>query len=187
MASLAPPLGSEALTFTAAARAALVGVLYDEYGRAAYSLALRLLGDRMAAEDVVHDVFVSIWRAADQFDSRRGTVRTWILAAIRHRCVDRFRGLAGRARRDLPLDLIAEMEDQADTFDIVAQRLRCETVRQALLTLPRDQRQAIELSYFDGLTHHELARYLQAPLGTVKGRLRLGLEKLRALNLQRET
>lgn len=185
MASLAPPLGTPDADLPVTARERLVGALYDAHGRAAYTLALHLLGDRMAAEDVVQDVFVNLWRAADQFDQRRGTQRTWLLASVHHRCVDRLRGASGRARADLPLDLFAETEEDEDTFDIVAQRLTGETVRAALASLPPEQRQALELAYFDGLTHQQLATRLQAPLGTIKGRLRLGLEKLRALDLPR--
>lgn len=162
-----------------------IGALYDQYGHLAYTLALRMLRDRMAAEEVVQDAFVGAWRGAGSFDASRGSMKTWLLAAVHHRCVDRLRG-ARRAQHDVPLDLLHEMDGGGDTFDTVAERLRAAAVRRALAALPAEQRLAIELAYFEGLTHAELAERLQVPLGTLKGRLRLGLQKLRALGLQQD-
>lgn len=164
----------------------VIGRLYDAYGAPALALAVRMLGDHMAAEEVVQDVFLSAWRSAASFDPSRGTPRAWLLASVHHRCIDRLRGRGGRSRRHVSLDILNEGVAGSDTFDQVAQRLQTAAIRQALAALPIEQRQAIELAYFEGLTQVAIAERLTIPLGTVKGRLRLALEKLRELHARQE-
>jgi RNA polymerase sigma-70 factor (ECF subfamily) len=158
-----------------------LGLLYDRYARVAIAVAYRVLGNHASAEDVVQEAFLAVWRRVDSFDSSRGTVRSWLLTIIRNGAVDRRRGRHARALQDATLDDVAFRLATPDeeTFDTVASSVEAERVREALATLPADQREAIELAYFGGLTHQEIAERTGAPLGTVKGRMRLGLHKLR--------
>jgi RNA polymerase sigma-70 factor, ECF subfamily len=159
-----------------------LGLLYDRYGRLALAVAYRVLGDYHAAEDAVQDAFLAVWRRVDSFDRRRGAVRGWLLTIVRNAAVDRRRGRHAHSRQDAPLDDEAfrlATEDEA-TFAVVASSVEARRVREALAGLPAEQREAIELAYFGGLTHQEIAERTGAALGTVKGRLRLGLHKLRA-------
>lgn len=153
-----------------------LGVLYDRHGRSAFGLAFRLLGDRARAEDVTHDAFLAIWRHADAYDPARGRVRAWLLTAVRNRCLDILRDRPPGRRTD---DLEALPDDGGgDPFESALSRLQADAVRAALAALPDEQREVIVLAYFDGLTHVEIAARSGLPLGTVKGRLRLGLVKL---------
>jgi RNA polymerase sigma-70 factor (ECF subfamily) len=155
--------------------------LYDLYGPRCFGLALRLLShDQGAAEDVVQDVFVRVWQCAHMFDGERGSARAWIMASTSNACVDRVRH---RARRLTPISgaVIADVPDPTDVWRDVAQRLAAEEVRAALNSLPREQKVAIELAYFEGFTCTQIAGYTGAPLGTVKERIRLGLRKLRVV------
>jgi RNA polymerase sigma-70 factor (ECF subfamily) len=155
-----------------------LGALYDRYGRLALWLANQMLSDGSSAEDVVQDVFVSIWRNCRSYDSGRGNVRTWLLAAIRHRCIDVRRARPGAP--PVPLDPELATEVGIDTiWESLGPRIDAEAVRQAIVTLPWDQRAAVYLAYYQGLTHAQIASRLQIPLGTVKSRLRLALDKLR--------
>jgi RNA polymerase sigma-70 factor (ECF subfamily) len=159
-----------------------LGHLYDQYGRLAFALAYRMLGERGVAEDVVQEAFLNVWRRAESFQPGRGSVRSWLLSIVHNLAIDRRRGRYRRELSDLPLEVVDySLEDANDPFETVAESLAADQVRAALSALPDDQRQAIELAYFAGLTHHEIAERLDAPLGTVKGRLRLGLRKLRAV------
>lgn len=159
-----------------------LGVLYDRHRRCAFAVALRILDDACAAEDAVHDAFLAVWRRSETFDAGRGTARGWLLAIVRHAAIDRRRSRgahahldASVARRDHQLEASAD-----ETFSAVTAHLEAERIRAALDDLPSEQREAIELAYFGGLTHQEIAERTGTPLGTVKGRLRLGLHKLRA-------
>ncbi len=156
-----------------------VAILYDRYGGLTYGLAYRILGERGAAEDVVQDTFLSVWRRATSFQSGRGSVRTWLLSIVHHRAIDRLRGTAGRARRDAPLDdldRVAEVDDPWREVETMVQR---DVLRRGLAGLPDAQRRTIELAYFGGHTQHEIAAMMDVPVGTVKGRMRIGLQKLR--------
>jgi len=179
LADTAAQADTAAFTLIGNGDATGLGLLYDRYGGLAFALAVRVLGDRLAAEEVVQDVFVNAWRAAAQFDSERGSVRAWLLASVHHRCIDQLRRRAGRGDHAVPLDSVAEVAGTADVAGEVLRRLDATTVRAALATLPAEQRQALLLAYFDGLPATAIARALALPLGTVKGRLRLGLQKLR--------
>jgi RNA polymerase sigma-70 factor, ECF subfamily len=157
-------------------------VFYDRHGGAAYSLAYRIVGDPTAAEDVAQEAFLSIWRSKARYDPARGSVRAWALGIVRNRAIDALRREGGRAPK-LDLDDEAALEREEAPQRTEAEALRRETARQvrgALGTLPNEQSRVIELAYFGGFTHTEIARMLGMPIGTVKGRMRLGLEKMRA-------
>ncbi len=156
-------------------------VLYDRHGAAAYSLAYRIVGDRNAAEDVAQEAFLSIWRSNARFDRARGSVRSWVLSVVRNRAIDALRRGGGQAPK-LDHDDDGLLEARPAAEDTEHEAIRRETSRElrgALETLPDDQSQVIQLAYFGGFSHSEIAEMLSMPLGTVKGRMRLGLEKVR--------
>jgi RNA polymerase sigma-70 factor, ECF subfamily len=156
-------------------------VYYDRHGGAAYSLAYRIVGDRNAAEDVTQEAFISIWRSGARFDRTRGSVRAWTLGIVRNRAIDALRRSAGRAPK-LTFDdeAILEQEPAPESTEEEALRRReSDELRGVLRELPDDQSKVIQLAYFGGFTHSEIARMLGMPLGTVKGRMRLGMEKIR--------
>jgi RNA polymerase sigma-70 factor (ECF subfamily) len=157
--------------------------LYEHYGAMAYSIAYRITGDRGAAEDVVQEAFLGAWRNASRYVDGRGTVRTWLLSIVHHRAIDSI-------RRRRPTSELPEFETNLpdaltmpDTWSEVAENLDRESVIAALASISEVQREAIELAYFGGLTQTEIAERTGVPLGTVKGRLRLGLQGLRAVML----
>jgi RNA polymerase sigma-70 factor, ECF subfamily len=156
-------------------------VLYDRHGGAAFSLAHRIVGDRAVAEDVTQEAFLSVWRSGARFDAARGSVRSWTLSIVRNRAIDTLRRQAGSAPKlDFDDDATLEARPSGDLTD--AEAIRRETsrrVRGALQELPREQSEVIGLAYFGGFSHSEIAEMLGMPLGTVKGRMRLGLEKIR--------
>lgn len=153
--------------------------LYDRHSRLVYSLALRILRDQGDAEDVVQEVFAQLWRQASRFDVARGNLAAWMVTLARTRALDALR------RRNVRPKLAADAEapDRADETpgaDVqIVWASRAEEIRRALDTLPLLQRIAIELAFFDGLTHSEIAEQLEVPLGTVKTRVRQGLLRLR--------
>jgi RNA polymerase sigma-70 factor, ECF subfamily len=156
-------------------------VFYDRHGGVAYSLAYRIVGERSAAEDVTQEAFISIWRSGARFDRARGSVRSWTLSIVRNRAIDALRSRAGKAPK-LAFDDEAILEQRPAEELTEEEAMRHETateVRGALDTLPGDQAKVIELAYFGGFSHSEIAAMLGVPLGTVKGRMRLGLEKIR--------
>ena len=157
-------------------------VLYDRHGGAAYSLAYRIVGNRGAAEDVAQEAFLSIWRSNARFDIARGSVRSWVLSVVRNRAIDALRrGGAGAPKLDRDDDALLEARPAgAGTEDEAIRRETSRELRGALESLPDDQSKVIELAYFGGFSHSEIAEMLSMPLGTVKGRMRLGLEKIRA-------
>jgi RNA polymerase sigma-70 factor, ECF subfamily len=157
-------------------------IVYDRHGGAAYSLAYRIVGDRLVAEDVTQEAFLSVWRSGARFDRARGSVRTWLLGVVRNRAIDVLRREAGRAPTvSIELDTVPEQESRFEPTD--AEALRREAgreVRGVLADLPEDQLKVVQLAYFGGLSHSEIAEVLGMPLGTVKGRMRLAMEKMRA-------
>lgn len=155
--------------------------LYDRHGGAAYSLAHRIMGERQAAEDVTQEAFVSIWRSGSRYDPGRGSVRSWVLAILRNRAIDALRRSASRAPRlDHDDDGVLEAQASPERTDGEAlRRERARVVRGAMRELPHDQSQVLGLAYFGGFTHREISDMLEVPLGTIKGRMRLGLEKMR--------
>ena len=163
----------------AAGRQEALAALYDRYGRVAYSVALRILGDPGRAEDAVQDAFLKIWTNASSFDADRGTLRTWLLVSVRNRSIDYLRGRSAHERRELELQpAVAETGPRSDPWREVSLSLERTAVREAMSNLPAEQRQAIELAYFAGYSHREIADMTSVPLSTVKGRMRLALEKL---------
>jgi RNA polymerase sigma-70 factor, ECF subfamily len=158
-------------------------ILYDRHGGPSYSLAHRIMGETQAAEDVTQEAFLSIWRTSASYDATRGSVRSWLLQIVRNRSIDALRRASARgaARLDLDDEGVLEAQEAPERTDAEASRReRARRVRRALHDLPRDQAQVIGLAYFGGFTHSEIADLLGMPLGTVKGRMRLGLEKVRA-------
>jgi RNA polymerase sigma-70 factor (ECF subfamily) len=155
--------------------------LYDRHGRTAYGLAYRILGEAGAAEEAVQDAFLRVWRRAATFDAARGGVRPWLLTIVHHCAIDLLRRRSGLPPVVAGLDEIIERQPAPDAWTDVATRLDQERVRAAVATLPGEQRRAIEMAFFDGLTHREIAEKDGLPLGTVKGRLRLGLRRLQGL------
>jgi RNA polymerase sigma-70 factor (ECF subfamily) len=163
-----------------------LGALYDRYARIAYALAYRILGEAEGAEDVVHDGFISAWRGAESYRSERGNVRGWLLSIVHHRAVDVLRRKT--TFRPAPLEVAEHRPSDDDTAEEATRNVDHATVRAALEALPQAQRRTIELAYFGGYTHVELAEIMGVPLGTVKGRMRIGLQKLRrALEREAET
>jgi RNA polymerase sigma-70 factor (ECF subfamily) len=157
-------------------------VFYDRHGGAGYSLAYRILGDRTAAEDCIQEAFISIWKSGARFDRTRGSVRSWTLSIVRNRAIDALRSKAGKAPK-LTFDDDAILEARPAEEHTEAEVMAAETadeVRGALSQLPADQSKVIQLAYFGGFSQSEIAGMLNVPLGTVKGRMRLGLEKVRA-------
>jgi RNA polymerase sigma-70 factor (ECF subfamily) len=157
-----------------------VAELYDRHARPIYSLALRILGDVADAEDVVQEVFAQAWRQASRYSASRGAVAAWLLTLARSRAIDRLR--ARRARPGGSSDALAanQVIDAGPPVDSqVLSSEQVARVRAALDELPLLQRVAIELAYFEGLTHAEIAARLEQPLGTVKTRIRLAMLKLR--------
>ena len=155
-------------------------LLYDRHGGAAFSLAYRMVGKQAAAEDVVQEAFLSIWRSRLRYDKTRGSVRTWVLGIVHNRAIDGLRRSTVHDRRRETLDVVEERHEAKERTDVeVARREEARSVRGALNTLPDEQRQTIELAYFGGFTQSEIAKLLDQPVGTVKGRMRLGLEKMR--------
>ncbi len=157
--------------------------LYEQYGAMAFSIAYRITGDHAAAEDVVQEAFLGAWRNAARYVDARGTVRGWLLSIVHHRAID-----ATRRRRpaselpDTEVDLPTSLT-MPDTWAEVAAGIDRVAVQIALTRISLVQREAIELAYFGGLTQTEIAERTGVPLGTVKGRLRLGLQGLRAAML----
>jgi len=156
-----------------------LSALYDRHGRLAYTLAYRILGEASAAEDVVHDAFLSAWRGATGYRRERGNPRGWLMSIVHHRAVDVLRRKT--AFRPAPLEAAESRPSDADTAEEAARNLERRTVRDALATLPEAQRRTIELAYFGGYTQVELAELMGVPLGTVKGRVRIGLQKMRRI------
>jgi RNA polymerase sigma-70 factor (ECF subfamily) len=156
-------------------------ILYDRHGGVAYSLAYRIVGEKAAAEEVTQEAFVSIWRSGARFDHARGSVRSWMLSIVRNRAIDALRSRAGNAPKlTLDDDDILEQRPAKEFTDHEAiERETAMEVRSALGELPGEQSKVIELAYFGGFSQSEISRMLGVPLGTVKGRMRLGLEKVR--------
>jgi RNA polymerase sigma-70 factor (ECF subfamily) len=155
-------------------------VIFARHVDAAFSLAYRMCGRRSAAEDVVQEAFLSLWRTGTRYDQRRGSVRSWVLSVVHNRAIDSFRRSRVRTGRDVPDEGLAErMPADEHTDQEVERRDEAGQVRGALKDLPAEQRQVIELAYFGGFTHNQIAEMLELPPGTVKGRMRLALSKLR--------
>jgi len=156
-------------------------VLYDRLGGQAFGLAYRIMGDGLSAEDVVQEAFLTVWRQADRIDTARGKLSSFVLTLVHHKAIDALRARRGQVARQVPVDVADIEKPGADVSERVLQSLNRDEVRAALAAVSDDQRRAIEMAYYEGLTHVEIAEALELPLGTVKSRLRLGLEKMRAV------
>jgi RNA polymerase sigma-70 factor (ECF subfamily) len=155
-------------------------VIYERHAHAAFSLAYRMTGRRGAAEDVVQEAFLSLWRSGARYDRTRGSVRTWVLGIVHNRAIDSLRrNLRHDTRRASDEGIEERFEAKERTELQAAHSEEAAEVRSALDGLPEEQSKAIELAYFGGFSHSEIATMLEMPIGTVKGRIRLGLEKLR--------
>ena len=159
---------------------AAFAALYDRYAGAAYGLAYRIAGDAATAEDVVQEAFVSVWKQARRFDPQRGQVRSWLLTIVQNRAIDAVRRRSGRAERALPEGPEEFVAAGGRPDELAEWALEAEAVRDAVRQLPDDQRRTVEMAYFEGLTHAEVAARMGVPPGTVKSRMRLALEKMRA-------
>ena len=154
-------------------------LIYERYASIVFGMTYRLLGDRQAAEECTQDVFVSVWRTARTYDPERAQVSTWLFTIARNRAIDATRRRAAR-----PVDPHGEIrsaDESPDAADIVSAADDATRVAAAMAELPDAQREALSLAYFDGLSHSEIAERLRLPVGTVKGRIRLALDRLREL------
>ena len=170
----------ELMSLVAKGEARAFETIYERHCGAAFSLAYRMCGSRARAEDVAQEAFLSIWRAGGRYDRARGSVRTWVLGIVHNRAIDALRRTVVHERRRASDEGIEERFEASERTEVeAARREEAETIRGMLDTLPAEQSRVIELAYFGGFTHSEIAEMLGAPIGTVKGRMRLGLEKLR--------
>jgi RNA polymerase sigma-70 factor, ECF subfamily len=155
-------------------------VVFERHANAAFSLAYRMCGRRAVAEDIVQEAFLSLWRSGARYDRARGSVRSWVLRVVHNRAIDAFRREQATVSRDIRDEGITEtLPAREQTEAEVERRSDARVVRSALESLPPDQRKVIELAYFGGFSHTQIAETLDLPAGTVKGRMRLGLSKLR--------
>ena len=153
--------------------------LYDRHCHSAYSLAYKVLREKQAAEDLTQDAFIKVWQSADRYRPQRGSVRTWILSVVRNHGIDQLRARASRRRTLEKVEASAPRYEPSEAFAQAWGDVRLGLLREALAALPHVQQQVLDLAHFSGLTHMEIAERLGLPPGTVKGRMRLGLKKLR--------
>lgn len=179
---MAPKASDEELGRALADRdSSALASLYDRYGGLAYSVAFRVLGDTGLAEDAVQECFLKLWNSAAGFDAQRGSLRTWFLTLVRNRAIDKLRGRRSRAAREIDLAAVEPLPASlrgSDPWDELAFAAEQQAVSDALSRLPAEQRQAVELAYYGGYSQREIAEMTKVPLSTVKGRMRLALEKL---------
>src|SRR4051794_40719989 len=154
--------------------------IYDRHGSAAFSLAYRIAGNRAAAEDIVQEAFLSVWRSAVRYSPERGNLRSWLLSVVHNRAIDSLRRSITQNRHQVDAEGIEERKAAPEFTDVEAlRRDEARTVRTEMERLPADQLRVVELAYFGGFTHSQIAEMLGMPLGTVKGRMRLALDKMR--------
>jgi len=156
-------------------------VVYERHCTAAFSLAFRMTGRRNLAEDVVQEAFLDLWRSGARYDRTRGSVRTWVLGIVHNRAIDALRRSLVHDRRRASDDGLEERVEPGERTDVeVARRDEAREVPSAMAALPPEQSRVIELAYFGGFTHTEIASMLDTPVGTIKGRMRLGLKNMRS-------
>ncbi len=161
-------------------RADAFEVIYDRHADAAFSLAYRMCAQRALAEDVVQEAFLSLWRSRARYERQRGSVRTWVLGIVHNRAIDALRRRNVRDRGVVVEEGLEERLVAPERTDLeVARREESREIRDALEQLPDEQSRVIELAYFGGMTQNQIASMLDTPVGTVKGRMRLGLAKMR--------
>ena len=171
------PTDLELAAGLAAGEEGALAALFDRYGGLAYGVALRVLGDPGRAEDAVQDAFLKLWRGAAGFDASRGTLRSWLVTAVRNRSIDMLRGRSSHERRELALKPEVRSAERGPDEQAVTSMEQA-AVRAAVDELSEEQRQAVLLTYFGGFTQREIAELTGVPLSTVKGRMRLALDKL---------
>jgi RNA polymerase sigma-70 factor, ECF subfamily len=155
-------------------------VLYERHTNVAFSLAFRMCGKRAIAEEVVQEAFLSLWRSGSRYDRTRGSVRTWVLGIVHNRAIDALRRGTVHDQGRVSDEGIEERLEAPERTDVeVGRRDEAREIRAALEELPVEQSHVIELAYYGGFTHSEIASMLDMPIGTIKGRMRLGLQKLR--------
>lgn len=160
---------------------AAFAILYERHANVAFSLAFRMCGKRAIAEEVVQEAFLSAWRGGTRYDRTRGSVRTWVLGIVHNRAIDALRrGIVQDRGRVSDEGIEERMEAPERTDQEVGRRDEAREIRAAMEDLPAEQSRVIELAYYGGFTHTEIATMLNTPIGTVKGRMRLGLQKLRS-------
>ena len=169
----------ELISLVGAGDAGAFAALYGRHRQAAYFLSYRMTGEKQAAEDLVQDAFLKVWRSAGTYRPPRGSVRTWLLTVVHNRGVDRFRSSARRRRTREKAEALAPGSQPSEAFSEAWGNHQRDRLREALRDIPRDQREVLALVHFSGLTKAEVSERLRLPLGTVKGRARLGLRKLR--------
>ena len=181
-------LGDEALIERLVRRdVRALDTLYGRYSRPVFSLALKILGDREIVEEVVQEVFLRLWTRAASFDPARGKLLSWLLTITHHRAVDELRRRRSQPEVDgLDEQLASAEEPASDPSETYAQIEDKEAVQRALARLPETQRRPIEMAYYGGLTQVEISQTLNEPLGTIKTRMRLGMQKLRVLLAEHE-
>ena len=156
--------------------------LYDRYGRLVYSLTLKILNDRAAAEETVQEVFVKVWKRCRDYDSARGKFSSWLIGIAHNHAIDELRRRRVRPAASEDEDAMAQVvADGPAPIDMAMQSLERRRIVDALQAIPVEQRRCIEMAYFEGYTQQEIAERLHEPLGTVKTRMRLGMQKLKAL------
>ncbi len=175
---------SDEVLLSAVARGAVwaMEILYERYSRILYSLAYRMVADHQVAEDLLQDAFLAVWRRATSYSPQSGAVRSWIVSIMHHRTIDYLRSVRRRSTlKEASWEEIERDERTAfpDAWDEAWQNIQSAKIREALMQLPTEQRMVIELAYFQGWTHSEIAEGCQIPLGTVKARMRLGLARLK--------
>ncbi len=160
-----------------------LSALYDESSRYVYGLALRILHDSADAEEITIDVYSQVWRSAASFAAQRGSVMSWLVMLTRSRAIDRLRTQAGKARRKAETldDQYALRDGSSTPEELASLEQERKRIREALDQLAAEQRELLELAYYSGLSHSELAERLGQPLGTVKTRIRMGMIKLREI------
>ena len=184
----AQPSDTELLHAIVRGDEAALAALYDRYASILLGLLMRILHSRPEAEDVLQEVFLQVWRRAEHFDEARGRGFTWLVTLARSRAIDRLRALDSRERTvNTAARDAAATDTYADATDDVLRAEQAEVVRRALSEIPEEQRRALLLAYYEGLTQTEIATLLDQPLGTVKTRMRAGLTKLRELLRQQMT
>ena len=182
------PMDEQLISAICKGEESAIEVLYERYHRYAYSLAYRILREPVASEDIVQDAFLSIWRKASSYQAQNGSVQSWTQAIVRHRAIDKIRASAHREYQWTPLQADNEQDppdEQPDVWEQTWQSEQHRIIREVMLQIPSEQRMVIELAYFGGLTHAEISEQCHIPLGTVKGRMRLGLQKMKSLLAER--
>ncbi len=160
---------------------AAFAVVYERHASVAFSLAFRMCGKQGLAEDVVQEAFLSLWRSGSRYDRTRGSVRTWVLGIVHNRAIDALRRSVVQDRGKVSDEGIEEHLEAPERTEVeVGRREEAREIRTALEGLPADQSRVIELAYYGGFTHSEIASMLDTPVGTIKGRMRLGLQKMRS-------